>query len=105
MKPKVIVIVGPTGVGKTKLSVELAKKLNGEIISGDSVQVYKRMDIGSAKVTEEEKAPILEKKEALKKSLENNASVEELKNGMEELSKAFYAISEKLYKAAQEAQE
>ena len=55
---KVIVIVGPTGVGKTKLSVELAKKLNGEIISGDSVQVYKRMDIGSAKVTEEEKEGI-----------------------------------------------
>lgn len=52
---KVIVIVGPTGVGKTKLSVELAKRLNGEVISGDSVQVYKRMDIGSAKVTEEEK--------------------------------------------------
>ena len=39
---KVIVIVGPTGVGKTKLSVELAKRLNGEIISGDSVQVYRR---------------------------------------------------------------
>ena len=55
---KVIVIVGPTGVGKTKLSVELAKKLNGEIISGDSVQVYRRMDIGSAKVTEEEKEGI-----------------------------------------------
>lgn len=55
---KVIVIVGPTGVGKTKLSIELAKKLNGEIISGDSVQVYKRMDIGSAKVKEEEKENI-----------------------------------------------
>ena len=55
---KVIVIVGPTGVGKTKLSVELAKRLNGEIISGDSVQVYRRMDIGSAKVTEEEKEGI-----------------------------------------------
>ena len=55
---KVIVIVGPTGVGKSKLGVELAKKLNGEIISGDSVQVYKRMDIGSAKVSEEEKEGI-----------------------------------------------
>ena len=55
---KVIVIVGPTGVGKTKLSIELAKKLDGEIISGDSVQVYKRMDIGSAKVKEEEKENI-----------------------------------------------
>jgi len=50
----VIVIVGPTGVGKTKLSVEIAKRLNGEIISGDSVQVYKEMDIGSAKVTKDE---------------------------------------------------
>lgn len=47
---KVIVIVGPTGVGKTKLSINLAKKLNGEIISGDSVQVYKEMNIGSAKI-------------------------------------------------------
>ena len=56
------------------------------------------------KVTEEEKAPILEKKEALKKLLENGASTEEIKNGIDELSKAFYAISEKLYKAAQEAQ-
>lgn len=55
---KVIVIVGPTGVGKTRLSVELAKKLNGEIISGDSVQVYKEMNIGSAKVTDEEKQGI-----------------------------------------------
>jgi len=51
---KVLVIVGPTGVGKTALSVGLAKKLNGEIISGDSVQVYKSLNIGSAKVTPEE---------------------------------------------------
>ena len=51
---KVIVIVGPTGVGKTNLSIELAKKMNAEIISGDSVQVYKGMDIGSAKVKQEE---------------------------------------------------
>ncbi|ACB60557.1 tRNA dimethylallyltransferase [Exiguobacterium sp. PvP048] len=53
-KQPVIVIVGPTAVGKTKTGIELAKKLNGEIISGDSVQVYKQMDIGSAKVTQEE---------------------------------------------------
>ena len=58
MMKNVIVIVGPTGVGKTKLSVELAKLVNGEIISGDSVQVYKEMDIGSAKVREEEKEGI-----------------------------------------------
>ncbi len=50
----VIVIVGPTGVGKTKLSIELAKKLNGEIINADSTQVYRGMDIGTAKVTNEE---------------------------------------------------
>lgn len=52
---KVIAIVGPTAVGKTKLSIELAKKLNGEIISGDSMQVYRNLDIGTAKVTEREK--------------------------------------------------
>ena len=50
----VIVIVGPTGVGKTKLSIEIAKKINGEIINADSTQVYKGMDIGTAKVTKEE---------------------------------------------------
>lgn len=54
MKEKVVVIVGPTAVGKTKLSVQLAKRLNGEIISGDSMQIYKGMDIGTAKVTQEE---------------------------------------------------
>ena len=55
---KIIVIVGPTGVGKTKLSIELAKKLNGEIINADSTQVYKTMDIATAKVKEEEKEGI-----------------------------------------------
>lgn len=54
----VIVITGPTAVGKTKLSVELAKKLNGEIINADSTQVYKNMNIATAKVTEEEKEGI-----------------------------------------------
>ena len=51
----IYVIVGPTGIGKTKLSVALAKHFNTEIISGDSVQVYKELNIGSAKVTEAEK--------------------------------------------------
>ena len=51
---KIIVITGPTGVGKTKLSIELAKKYNGEIINGDAIQVYKGLDIGSAKVTHDE---------------------------------------------------
>ena len=51
---KVIAIVGPTGVGKTKVSIEIAKHFNLEIISGDSVAVYKNLDIGSAKPTIEE---------------------------------------------------
>lgn len=50
----IIVIAGPTAVGKTKLSIELAKKYNAEIINYDSVQIYKDMDIASAKVTKEE---------------------------------------------------
>lgn len=55
---KLIVIVGPTGVGKTKLSIELAKRYDGEIINADSTQVYKELDIATAKVTEEEKEGI-----------------------------------------------
>ena len=54
MKQKLLVIGGPTAVGKTELSIKLAKKLNGEIISADSMQIYKYMDIGSAKVTKDE---------------------------------------------------
>lgn len=56
---KVIVIVGPTAVGKTKLSIELAKKLDGEVINADSTQVYKNLDIATAKVTEDEKEGII----------------------------------------------
>jgi tRNA dimethylallyltransferase len=51
---KVVVIIGPTAVGKTKLSIEVAKKFNGEIISGDSMQIYRSMDIGTAKISPEE---------------------------------------------------
>lgn len=51
---RVIVVVGPTAVGKTKIAIELAKRYNLEVISGDSVAVYKRLDIGSAKPTKEE---------------------------------------------------
>lgn len=51
---KVLAIVGPTAVGKTALSIKIAQQFNGEIINGDSVQVYKELDIGSAKVTQEE---------------------------------------------------
>ncbi|WP_373896085.1 tRNA (adenosine(37)-N6)-dimethylallyltransferase MiaA [Virgibacillus natechei] len=54
MKKTVIAIVGPTAVGKTKLSIEIAKRFNGEIISGDSMQVYRDMDIGTAKISGEE---------------------------------------------------
>ena len=54
MKPKVIVICGPTASGKTSLSIELAKQINGEIISADSMQIYKDMDIGTAKPSTEE---------------------------------------------------
>ncbi len=51
---EVVAIVGPTASGKTALSIELAKKYNGEIINGDSMQIYKGLDIGTAKITEEE---------------------------------------------------
>ena len=54
MKNKVIIIAGPTASGKTALSIELAKKINGGIISCDSMQIYKDMNIGTAKVTKEE---------------------------------------------------
>ena len=49
-----LILAGPTAVGKTDISIKLAKKLNGEIISADSMQIYKYMDIGSAKITKEE---------------------------------------------------
>lgn len=55
---KIIVITGPTGVGKTKLSIALAKKYNGEIINADSMQIYQELDIGTAKIKEEEKEKI-----------------------------------------------
>ena len=54
MKKPLIVLTGPTAVGKTKLSISLAKAVGGEIISADSMQVYKYMDIGSAKIMPEE---------------------------------------------------
>jgi tRNA dimethylallyltransferase len=53
-KQKLVVIIGPTAVGKTKLSIELAKRYQGEIISGDSMQIYRGMDIGTAKIKKEE---------------------------------------------------
>lgn len=53
-KKKILVLGGPTAVGKTALSIKLSKKLNGEVISADSMQIYKDMDIGSAKITKDE---------------------------------------------------
>lgn len=53
MKP-LIILTGPTAAGKTELSIKLAKKVGGEIISADSMQVYKKMDIGTAKIMPEE---------------------------------------------------
>jgi len=58
MKTKIIVIVGPTAVGKTALSIEVAKRFNGQIISGDSQQVYRGLDIGTAKIRPEEQEGI-----------------------------------------------
>ena len=54
MKKPIVVLTGPTAVGKTELSIQLAKVIGGEIISADSMQVYKYMDVGSAKITPEE---------------------------------------------------
>lgn len=56
MKTKILVVVGPTAVGKTALGIELAQMFNGEIISGDSQQVYKHLDIGTAKASQKEQA-------------------------------------------------
>lgn len=53
-KDNLFILIGPTAIGKTALSIELAKRLNGEIISADSMQIYKYMDIGSAKITKAE---------------------------------------------------
>ena len=56
--PKVIVVAGPTATGKTKLGILLAERFSGEIVSADSMQLYRRMDIGTAKATAEERAQV-----------------------------------------------
>jgi len=55
---KLLVIIGPTATGKSKLAIQLAKKFNGEIISADSRQVYKNLDIGTGKITKQEQKQI-----------------------------------------------
>lgn len=69
--PKIIVITGPTGVGKTKLSIALAKALNGEIINADSMQIYKGLNIGTAKIKEDEKENIPHHLFDIKEVIEN----------------------------------
>lgn len=54
MKERLLVIVGPTAVGKTEMSIQLAKRLNGEVVSGDSMQIYRGLNIGTAKITADE---------------------------------------------------
>jgi len=58
MTPRLVVIVGPTGAGKTRLSLELARAVGGEVISADSQQVYRGMDIGTGKVTADDRAAV-----------------------------------------------
>ncbi|WP_352417905.1 tRNA (adenosine(37)-N6)-dimethylallyltransferase MiaA [Proteiniborus sp.] len=53
-RPSIVIIAGPTAVGKTSISIKVAKKINGEIISADSMQIYRHMDIGTAKITKAE---------------------------------------------------
>lgn len=55
LKPKIVIIVGPTAVGKSKVAMEVAERFNGEIVSGDSMQIYRNMDIGTAKPSKEDR--------------------------------------------------
>ena len=89
MKTKVLFILGPTAVGKTAVSVEIAKLFNGEIISCDSVEIFKGLDIGSAKVIEEEKQNIPHHLIDIKEPTETFTSfqfVEEMKKKIKEIT-------------------
>ena len=89
MKTKVLFILGPTAVGKTAVSVEIAKLFNGEIISCDSVQIFKGLDIGSAQVIEEEKQNIPHHLIDIKEPTETFTSfqfVEEMKKKIKEIT-------------------
>ena len=71
MNKKVLVIVGPTAVGKTSFGIECANRYNGEIISGDSIQIYKGLDIGSAKATKDEQSKAIHHLIDIKEPSEN----------------------------------
>ena len=90
-KKNVIVILGPTASGKTALSIELAKKINGEIVSCDSMQIYKDMTIGSAK-------PIVEEMQGIKHYLIDEVSPTERFSVAEYKKRAERAIEEILSK-------
>ena len=89
-KPHIIIIAGPTAVGKTKTSIELAKTLNTEIISADSIQIYRGCDIGSAKVTTEEMQGIKHHLIDIKEPYENY-SVKEYKEDAFNIINELYA--------------
>jgi tRNA dimethylallyltransferase len=86
---KIIVIVGPTGVGKTKLSIALAKKLNGAIINADSRQIYKELNIGTAKITETAKENIPHYLFDLKSVMEDYSVFEYQQAGRQVISRIF----------------
>lgn len=87
-KEKLIVILGPTAVGKTKLAVELAKKLNSRIISGDSMLVYKGFDIGTAKPTLDERQGVLHELIDVKEPTDNFNVTDFIEAAREKISEA-----------------
>ena len=76
-KEPLIILTGPTAVGKTELSIALAKAVNGEIISADSMQVYRYMDIGTAKITKEEMQGDVYKRQLIDSSSRRNLELVE----------------------------
>ena len=84
---KIIVIVGPTASGKSVLAIQLAKKFNGEIISADSRQIYRGMDIGTAKPTKEEMATIPHHLIDIKNPDENYTVAEYKKDALKAIKK------------------
>ena len=83
------VLIGPTAVGKTSLSIEIAKKINGEIISADSMQVYKYLDIGTAKIRPEEAQGIPHHLVNIKKPTESFSVAEFKKLAEEKISEIY----------------